>query len=564
MDDIQFARSVSEKIGTLYQNAKTFSGQTPALCLTYLRGLAYAVCDSLDRGAIPDAFLADRIRSLERTGILGAAAIRHLRLLLRHGNVVAHPESYSHEDHDFAAMAASGLDAARALLERIILIRGDSVPAYSIAPAEDSSLRDLCYQAMVVGELAAMHQMALYFKAQADQLSSGEGGAFNNDGYSLDAAAQIEQAMFWFKKGAELRDPDCMFQYGAYHFYTRGVEEDQLAHARSFLWRAADASHPEAMALIADCCLAGQKGFDQDVGYARGLYEQAAEHNHPRALAQLGAIYAEGVGCEVDLERAAKYTIRSAEAGFPQGQFNLYLHYSRGVGVEMDSAKAFTWLEEAAAQDYPAAIYELAQLTRRGSVPGRHISEVPSLYHRLASSVQYRAHGALGLAEVTLELDDTADGWMNAARFAQHCYEQLAKEGDPDELMERCLAVAKVAIGKVRRHIEAHGPDRQKGLNDVLLCTLFDKDGRPVENYFGRLSEFSELLLGNGAGTPGDPEQVTQRLLQAACISMPAKRLKSVVDRRRSPALSAFPNVGRNDPCPCGSGLKFKKCHGAR
>jgi preprotein translocase subunit SecA len=21
-------------------------------------------------------------------------------------------------------------------------------------------------------------------------------------------------------------------------------------------------------------------------------------------------------------------------------------------------------------------------------------------------------------------------------------------------------------------------------------------------------------------------------------------------------------NVGRNDPCPCGSGKKFKKCHG--
>jgi len=23
------------------------------------------------------------------------------------------------------------------------------------------------------------------------------------------------------------------------------------------------------------------------------------------------------------------------------------------------------------------------------------------------------------------------------------------------------------------------------------------------------------------------------------------------------------PKIGRNDPCPCGSGLKFKKCHGA-
>jgi hypothetical protein len=29
------------------------------------------------------------------------------------------------------------------------------------------------------------------------------------------------------------------------------------------------------------------------------------------------------------------------------------------------------------------------------------------------------------------------------------------------------------------------------------------------------------------------------------------------------PAVNAFRDVGRNDPCPCGSGKKFKKCHGA-
>jgi hypothetical protein len=26
--------------------------------------------------------------------------------------------------------------------------------------------------------------------------------------------------------------------------------------------------------------------------------------------------------------------------------------------------------------------------------------------------------------------------------------------------------------------------------------------------------------------------------------------------------LEGFPKVGRNDPCPCLSGLKFKRCHG--
>ena len=28
------------------------------------------------------------------------------------------------------------------------------------------------------------------------------------------------------------------------------------------------------------------------------------------------------------------------------------------------------------------------------------------------------------------------------------------------------------------------------------------------------------------------------------------------------PGTAAVPEVGRNDPCPCGSGKKYKKCHG--
>jgi preprotein translocase subunit SecA len=27
-------------------------------------------------------------------------------------------------------------------------------------------------------------------------------------------------------------------------------------------------------------------------------------------------------------------------------------------------------------------------------------------------------------------------------------------------------------------------------------------------------------------------------------------------------AQTAMPKVGRNDPCPCGSGKKYKQCHG--
>ncbi len=31
----------------------------------------------------------------------------------------------------------------------------------------------------------------------------------------------------------------------------------------------------------------------------------------------------------------------------------------------------------------------------------------------------------------------------------------------------------------------------------------------------------------------------------------------------QEPARNALRDVGRNDPCPCGSQKKFKKCHGA-
>jgi preprotein translocase subunit SecA len=38
----------------------------------------------------------------------------------------------------------------------------------------------------------------------------------------------------------------------------------------------------------------------------------------------------------------------------------------------------------------------------------------------------------------------------------------------------------------------------------------------------------------------------------------------NVPDRpRKQETVHKAPTVGRNDPCPCGSGKKYKKCHGA-
>ena len=52
-----------------------------------------------------------------------------------------------------------------------------------------------------------------------------------------------------------------------------------------------------------------------------------------------------------------------------------------------------------------------------------------------------------------------------------------------------------------------------------------------------------------GAGGDASAEEVLAQMRQAAASAPP-------------PAPPA-PKIGRNDLCPCGSGKKFKKCHGA-
>ena len=78
----------------------------------------------------------------------------------------------------------------------------------------------------------------------------------------------------------------------------------------------------------------------------------------------------------------------------------------------------------------------------------------------------------------------------------------------------------------------------------------------------GRVSYSNpEQALGQtGVGHAVAQQQAARRAQQTAGSApkpAPAKPQTYVKDKD-----DPFANVGRNDPCPCGSGLKFKKCHG--
>ena len=70
------------------------------------------------------------------------------------------------------------------------------------------------------------------------------------------------------------------------------------------------------------------------------------------------------------------------------------------------------------------------------------------------------------------------------------------------------------------------------------------------------------------------PEMQRQLMARSATLDVRERRLdereqslqaseRLLRARTRPLELPGRPSVGRNDPCPCGSGFKYKRCHGS-
>jgi preprotein translocase subunit SecA len=81
----------------------------------------------------------------------------------------------------------------------------------------------------------------------------------------------------------------------------------------------------------------------------------------------------------------------------------------------------------------------------------------------------------------------------------------------------------------------------------------WDGDGDGAFAYEHESLAGSEAIAAAGAGAVAVPSAVA-----AGAVGTGAT---SVVTQQR--IASEWDKVGRNDPCPCGSGKKYKKCHGA-
>ena len=525
MNDIQLADGASTEIGRLYRDAKAFSIDAPVQALLSLRGLAATFCDCLDHG-LTGLTLADKITRLDQQEMLKPKVKQQLRLLQSNGNKAAHPENFDYVELDLPARAAEALVAARNLIEHLYTVSHRDVPEYEVAEIESGALKEMCVRAMLDQDIDAMNQAGKYFKERADQHSK-MGGPLHPDGYPLEAKEDIDHAMFWFKRGADKRHPNCLYEYGHYLAKQLFHDKEQINQGELFIARAAQADHADAIVYAAQGSLEGRGIFDRDEVYAHELFSRAAKLGHPVALSQLGTMYVNGIGCEPDPIIAAQLILQAAQAGFPHAQYNLAVLYLDGAGVDKSEKESIRWLKEAAAQDLPNAVYKLACFIRESRIPDRPASDAEAEFERLMAFDEFRARAALSVAEMIYERTSQRPDLLRAAKYLQDCFGALSIDGDPTNLRGKCLLACKKVVGRLREQINVNGPDSSL---DILTLSFFEQFLIPAFDKSARESVLIKQHVELGCVSS---EQGVKQLLNKACLNpQPTRQISLGIARK--------------------------------
>jgi preprotein translocase subunit SecA len=107
--------------------------------------------------------------------------------------------------------------------------------------------------------------------------------------------------------------------------------------------------------------------------------------------------------------------------------------------------------------------------------------------------------------------------------------------------------------------------DLNVAIREEVVTLLFHAEVTPED---AAATELQQQPAGNGAGALSYEHETlagSDAMLAAGTSTLATAGGGAVATpvAQRPKVNSAVENIGRNDPCWCGSGKKFKKCHGA-
>ncbi|MBN3803748.1 preprotein translocase subunit SecA [Paraburkholderia sp. Ac-20336] len=118
------------------------------------------------------------------------------------------------------------------------------------------------------------------------------------------------------------------------------------------------------------------------------------------------------------------------------------------------------------------------------------------------------------------------------------------------ELFAAMLDAVKLEVTRIVMNVQIQSPEQLEAAAEQM-----EEQGGHLENVEFRHAEFAEA----GAAAPVAAEAATAAMIGDA---MSHGHGHGVAPQAVHVNTDNVPKVGRNDPCPCGSGKKYKQCHG--
>ncbi|MFN2428141.1 MAG: YecA family protein [Candidatus Binatia bacterium] len=154
-----------------------------------------------------------------------------------------------------------------------------------------------------------------------------------------------------------------------------------------------------------------------------------------------------------------------------------------------------------------------------------------------------------------------SEQWAVAGPKAFPYLERRGEDGQVTPLEERDVRLATVLIGALAAFVARHRENLEYEESGPI-CESFDSGGGTTVTLTYPYEDHS-LFFGDDGDLEGDGS--LQSLPSGASVAPVALRGPSAPPlsppRLAKPAPGPGPRAGRNDPCPCGSGKKYKKCH---
>jgi len=219
--------------------------------------------------------------------------------------------------------------------------------------------------------------------------------------------------------------------------------------------------------------------------------------------------------------------------------------------------------------------WEMPEYAARVAREARITSVIPELFSLLETDSEYLAEevqDALSAIGSDTTIDLLREKWLNSridfrlatlciieATHTDHSVEVtlvLAEQEDDPFVQASMLTLAlrhfdTRAIDPFRRHVLTTPMSLKPGSRRHLLLTVCEL----MNETFPEQIAWQQLV----EGTRAKAAKLEADQIEAALKLRPAPVVKA-----SQPVRSGEQKVGRNDPCPCGSGKKFKKCCGVK